>query len=202
MRRKTSLTKQIVQILVLFVVITVMLVSTSQGLLVKRIYKSNKINSMKETAESVAININNRNLDEFIRTLTLEEDVCIMVVTGVESVTINSRRNACVLSNLTLSEVSDIAYKVQDSGGSKLFENYQLANSDRNDFYIYGTLTSSHYNSDILVLVSSVVTPVNVVSKTFSSQVFFVVLVIILMSMAMGVIISQMVLKPINQLKS
>ena len=63
MRRKTSLTKQIVQILVLFVVITVMLVSTSQGLLVKRIYKSNKINSMKETAESVAININNRNLD-------------------------------------------------------------------------------------------------------------------------------------------
>ena len=40
MRRKTSLTKQIVQILVLFVVITVMLVSTSQGLLVKRIYKS------------------------------------------------------------------------------------------------------------------------------------------------------------------
>ena len=51
MRRKTSLTKQIVQILVLFVVITVMLVSTSQGLLVKRIYKSNKINSMKETAE-------------------------------------------------------------------------------------------------------------------------------------------------------
>ena len=71
MRRKTSLTKQIVQILVLFVVITVMLVSTSQGLLVKRIYKSNKINSMKETAESVAININNRNLDEFIRTLTL-----------------------------------------------------------------------------------------------------------------------------------
>ena len=202
MRRKTSLTKQIVQILVLFVVITVMLVSTSQGLLVKRVYKNNKINSMKKTAESVAVNINNRNLDEFIRTLTLEEDVCIMVVTGVESVTINSRRNACVLSNLTLAEVSELAYMVQDNGGSKLFENYEFANSDRNDIYIYGTLTSSNYYSDILVLVSSVVTPVNVVSKTFSSQAFFVILIIVLMSMVMGVIISQMVLKPINQLKS
>lgn len=202
MRRKTSLTKQIVQILVLFVVMTVMLVTTSQGLLIKRVYKNNKINSLKETATSVAVNINNRNLEEFIHSLTLEEDVCIMVVSGVESVTINSRRNACVLSSLTLAEVSDIAYLVRDSGGSRLFENYEFANSDRSDIYIYGILTNSSFNSNILVLASSVVTPVTVVSKTFTSQILFVVTIIVLMSMLMGVIISQMVLKPINQLKS
>ena len=80
---------------------TTLLVFSSQSILVKRIYKNNKINSLVQTGESVVLNINNNNLDDFINTLTIEEDVCVMVVNGYESFTINSRRNSCVLANLT-----------------------------------------------------------------------------------------------------
>lgn len=201
-RKKISLTRQIVDILIFFCFVTTLLVFSSQSILVKRIYKNNKINSLVQTGESVVLNINNNNLDDFINTLTIEEDVCVMVVNGYESFTINSRRNSCVLANLTYDEVSKIAYEVRDSGGEKLYENYKLINSDRNDIYIYANLTNTYNNMPALILVSSIVTPINVVAKTFSSQVFLVAFVIILMSMLMGAIISQMILKPIDLIKS
>lgn len=179
-----------------------MLVFSSQSILVKRIYKNNKINSLIQTGESISMNINNNNLDAFINTLTIEEDVCVMVVNGIESFAINSRRNSCVLSNLTYNEVSEIAYEVRDNDGEKLFENYRLANSDRNDIYIYANLAYTYNNNPALILVSSIVTPINVVAKTFSSHVFLVIFVIILMSILMAVIISQMILKPIDLIKS
>ena len=70
-RKKISLTRQIVDILIFFCFVTTLLVFSSQSILVKRIYKNNKINSLVQTGESVVLNINNNNLDDFINTLTI-----------------------------------------------------------------------------------------------------------------------------------
>lgn len=172
------------------------LIYISQTFFLEDSYKKNKIASIENIGNKVASNIGNSKLEEIIKSISLEEEICIRVVSNEMDI----KDNACPLSKFDYKEISDIAYIIKENDGRKLFDDYRMKDLKRDDLYVYGELTK-YKNNDVLVLVSTLVRPISATEKAIQSQYHIIVIIVIVMTIALAFIFSKLLLKPINKIK-
>lgn len=199
MKRKISIRVQLILSLVAFVTILLGLIFGFQNVFLDEIYKNAKIKSLKTAGNQVAQNLENEDFDALLNSVAYDSDVCVSIVDAKGYVDL-SRKNACVLNNLTVSQINDIANATADEDNSKLFDNYHLAGSNRDDLYIYSIITSFQGES-LMVLASTIVSPIGAVTSTLSSWYLIIAIIVICATIIFSFVLSMIFVKPLKKIK-
>ena len=165
-------------------------------------YKMNKIKTLKSVGASVAEVMGEDDMDNILDQVGMSNEVCVRIVSNNENYTYTG---ACTLRNLDIKTVNDIAQETyNESNKEKMFDDfkYQRRFDDRpENVYIFSKLIN-YDDSDILILVSSGITPLNVTISTIKSQYMIIVLVVVLMSILLALLISRFILRPIKDINT
>lgn len=195
MKNKISLKAQILIGLIIFVLFILGFIFIFQNMFLDDFYKNNKIKVLERTGSLIKENIDSNNLDNYLKEVTANEDVCVRIVSSYYFDKGASQGFACPLYGLNNNQVNEIASSVDLNGGAKLFDNYKLKGQARDDLYIYGILNDT---KDALILVSSVVTPLGSTVETINNQYIVIVFVVILATVLLALLISRIMIKPIK----
>ena len=195
MKKKSSLRVQLIFFLLLFVVAILGFVYVFQTTFLDDFYKRNKIATLKNVGNQVSELLGEDDIDAALEQAAMHNEVCIRVVSNEERYNYVS---ACPLRNLDPNMINIIAQETAASEDSeKLFDDfrYQRKNNELPEsIYIYARLLNV-YSTDVMILVSSGITPLNVTISTIKSQYVIIAAVVIAMTILLALLISHFILK-------
>lgn len=200
MKRKISIKTQLILSLVGFALLLLTIIFGFQNIFMDEIYKNNKIKSLKTAGNEIATNLEDDDFNSFINSLSYDKDVCASIIFADNTRFEFSKKNACVLNNLSNVQINQIVNETNDNGGSKLFDNFRLISAERDDLYIYSVLTS-YKGEPLMVLTSTIVTPINAMTRTLSSWYLIIAVIVIISTIIFSFVLSRIFVKPLNKIK-
>lgn len=164
-------------------------------------YRKSKENTLVQVANNVAETLISEDADNYFETVGFSNEVCVRVVSN------NNKYNnpgACILRNVDNNTINNIYQEVQNNQGNKMFYNFVSFNGFPNareikDMLVYGKNIEIDDNS-ILILVSSIITPLNATISTLKSQYIIIALIVIVATIVLALIISKLMIKPIKKI--
>lgn len=198
MKKKFSLRTQLIIIILLFVVGLLGLTYLFQTTFLDDFYKQSKVLIIEGSAKKVADSVGSSSLNDVIDEVSMSNEVCVRVVSNDQRYNVVK---ACTLSNLDAQTINVIADETMENDGEKLFNNfkYRSLGMETNDIYIYSKMIKLD-GQYIMVLVSSLITPLTATISTIKSQYIVIVIVVILMAILLALLLSRFILKPINNI--
>ena len=202
MKKKYSLRFQLLFILLIFTVGLLALVNFVQTTFLDDFYKSNKIKSIESVGRTIASSIGNEDADEIIEHISMSNEVCVRIVSNDENY---NYVGPCTLRSLDNTTINMIASEVLETENSeKLFDDfhYQRRFDDRpEDVYIFAKLIQ-YEEENIMIMVSSGITPLNATISTLKSQYLIIMAIVILMTIVLALILSRYIVNPIKQINN
>lgn len=199
--KKTYKIKHIVIVfMVIFVIAVLGFIYVFQLNFLDDFYKASKIQEMKEVETEIYNGLINNNLVEAAENARLSNEVCVRVITHNTSVTgYRTDGSACALEYLTTNQISQIYNETMQNGSQMVFENYGLKrdNTRIDDLYITARVVDDG-NYISMILVSSIVAPLNPTILTIKNQLVVVSAIVIVATLILGYFISRFVVKPFN----
>ncbi len=181
-------------------------------------YKSIKINGIKRNSDSIEKNIDNESLSELIDRISESSDICLQILNqnGEEIYSIDTLKD-CIIHRLPHFEKSKLISKAVQSDG-EILEYY-----NKNDFrdkkftevkfigkifppilppndIIQQSIIYSKVIGDKILLINSIISPVNATISTLRYQLYFITGFMIIFSIILALIISKYIAKPIEQI--
>ena len=200
MKKKSSLRIQLLLILLLFVVGLLGLIYYFQTTFLDDFYKSNKIKSIESVGRNVASIVGEDDMDDTIEHIGMSNEVCVRVVSNNDNY---NYTGACTLRGLDNMAINMIANEVINSeGNEKLFDNFHYQrrpDEQPEDVYIFAKLFEIN-NENVMVLVSSGITPLDATISTIKSQYLIIAGIVALMTVALALILSRFIVRPIKQI--
>ncbi len=218
---KISIKYKIFLYLAAFVAVMLILLWLFQIVFLDDFYKQIKIHSIKSMAETIENNIETENFQEFLDSLSREEDACIKILddSGKTKYSVESRPD-CIIHKLPPSELFRLYSSAEQNGGTYL----EVVSMDRpmgkrspagypftNDFtppgnlpgnIIYVKIVKPGDGSPSIVMLNSTITPVNATVNTLRIQLIWVTGITLLLALLMGLFISRKVSNPIIKINS
>lgn len=201
MKKRFSLRNHILITLIAFVLVLLGLIYLFQTVFLDDFYKANKIKQIKTFANEISENITSNDIDELIDKSMLSGEVCVRIVSN--NVYLN-RTGACALKNLDAYSINEIASDALRNNGEVLYDDYVYNVPDlgiNSGVYIFGKYITINHN-DILILVSSLTTPLNATIQTLNNQYILIVGIVIILTILLAFILSRFILKPIKTIES
>ncbi|MDD3383791.1 MAG: HAMP domain-containing sensor histidine kinase [Bacilli bacterium] len=187
-------------------------------------YKSIKLNQIKSNATTISKNIDNDNLVDLIKDISMSSDSCIVIVDKNSEATYeySSYRN-CMLNDISLIQIEYLISKANDNGGELIgyYDKNELKfgniidpnypfNNDGNYVVSIETPQTLIYVKNILkdngeqitLFISSFTTPVNATISTLRIQLIYITIIMVVLSALLAFIISKKVSKPIESINS
>lgn len=202
-----------------FCAILLVLLWLFQVVFLESFYKHIKINEIKNSAAAIVKNIDSENLDELMQRLSINNEVCIEIITknGAELHSSDILRD-CIIHKMPLFEKMNLFVKTQGEGGELL--EYFNRDSFRNDNYndkqffgrvpprdngmqesiIYCKIIDDPGEGKTLLLLNSVISPVNATVTTLRTQFYYIAAFMLLFSVILAFVIAKRVSKPIERL--
>ncbi|MDO4199047.1 MAG: HAMP domain-containing sensor histidine kinase [Erysipelotrichaceae bacterium] len=201
MKKKFSLRMQVTVILFVFVAAVLGLIYIFQTVYLNDFYSSEKKSLLKNIANNVAETIALNESSDFDFEYGMSNEVCIRTVSNVDKYNNDCH---CSLKDMNVDTINEIASQTIDAGGDKLFDQFvYISRRDgvRNDLYIYAKYLT--VNEDVvLVMVSSMITPLDITISTIKSQYLVIVGIVIIMTLILAFLISRIILKPVKDMNS
>jgi len=198
LKSKISLRKQLIIIIVVFVVLMLSLIYLFQTAFIDDFYKKNKSKVLKEVANEVANVIEGDDVDQYLERAIMTNEVCIRVVSN--NALLNNT-GACALRNIDINTINQITNDVsEETNKEKLFDNFRFNGGPDvgvSDMFVYGKLIN-YDNNDILILVSSMITPLTSTIQTLKAQYVGIAIMVVLASIVLALILSKILIKPIK----
>lgn len=203
MKRKLSLRGQLLIILLVFIVLILTIVYLFQTNFLDDFYRKSKENSIIQVAENVEKYLKQNDVFDYYETIGFSNEVCVRVASNDYHY---ENKGACILRSLDDRTINNIYKEVNDNSGSKMFYNFVSYNEfdareNVKDMLIFGKNIKIN-ESDILILVSSIITPLNATISTIKSQYVIIACVVIFATILLALIISHFIIKPINKINS
>ena len=165
-------------------------------------YKVNKIKSIENVGRSVASLVGDDDIEETIEHVAMSNEVCVRVVSNNEKY---NYTGACTLRGLDNNAINMIANEVVNTENSeKLFDDFHYQrrpNEKPEDVYIFAKLFEVN-KENVMVMVSSGITPLNATISTIKSQYLIIVVIVIAMTIVLALILSRFIIKPIKQINN
>lgn len=216
-RDKISIKYKIFLYLSAFVAVMLILLWLFQIVFLDDFYKQIKIHNIKSMAETIEKNADNEKFQDFLDTLSQEEDACIKVLdTSGKTKYSAEARPDCIIHKLPPSELFRLYNNAQQNGGTYL-EVFSMnktmekraptGNPYNNGFVppgnmIYVKIVNSDNGAHLIVMLNSTITPVNATVNTLRIQLIWVTGITLLLALLMGLFISRKVSDPIIKINS
>lgn len=213
MKKKFSFRTELVLLAMFFILFVLGLIYFLQTHFLEDFYRSEKIKTLESTAREIEGSLGNTEfLVEVLDEISIENEVCVRVISDNVVVDEMNQNNVCALRRLSYDQINEIAEEVMDNNGAKLFEEYQLfENHSRpneheiggtpapNNAYIYALMSS--YNNDlVLILTSSLITPLAATISTIKSQFYMIAFAVLLATVLLTSLLSYFIIKPIRRI--
>ena len=200
MKKKYSLRIQLIAFLLVFVVAVLGFIYLFQTTFLDSFYKTNKIKTLHTVGRQVSDAIGEYDMDSILEEVGMSNEVCVRVVSNNENL---NYTGACQLRNLDYVLINKIASETyEEANKEKMYNDFKFQRPFGpvpEDMYIFSKMIN-YDNNDILILVSSGITPLNVTISTIKSQYFIIALVVIIMTLLLAFILSRFILRPIKEI--
>ncbi len=181
-------------------------------------YRRIKVSEAKKTASYVAANIDNQNIDEYISSISKNNDVYIKVMTEDKDMLFSSedektddflKFNPIVIEELIESAKSGNGefYKYDSAEPPKKLDKNDgfVGDFPRKDFkpsesLIYVRMIENAENESIVIIVNSIITPVNATVTTLRYQLYYITAIMLVLAILIAIIIAKRVSKPIEEI--
>lgn len=216
-RDKISIKYKIFLYLSAFVAVMLILLWLFQIVFLDDFYKQIKIHNIKSMAEAIENNADTEKFQDFLDTLSQEEDACIKVLDSSGKTKYSAEaRPDCIIHKLPPSELFRLYNNAQQNGGAYL-EVFSMnktmekraptGNPYNNGFVppgnmIYVKIVNSDNGAHLIVMLNSTITPVNATVNTLRIQLIWVTGITLLLALLMGLFISRKVSDPIIKINS
>ncbi len=180
-----------------------------QILLLKPFYEEIKKNDVVSTANSIEKYIGSDNLDDILVQNSQSNEMCIMVVSSEDSLSLNSNIG-CPMNRLTQSEIYYYTQEAIKNGGTLLVKDkvpsFNIRQKDNSklvvetrgfDSLIYFKGVNIG-NINHFIIVSTNITPINATTRTLSYQLMFISIVVIISTILLTYIITKRFVKPLE----
>lgn len=171
------------------------------------IYKAIKIKEIKSDANAIIKTINANNYEELIDQISNSKDICIEIITknGAEVYSADVVRE-CVIHKMPSVEKLLILRKALENGG-ELMEYYggrhmgkgkkNLAGAPFPESIIYAKVMTDGQGDTSVILLNSIISPVNATLETLKILLYFITVFMILFSVFLAFLMARGLSKPI-----
>jgi len=203
LKKTSSIRRYLVGILLIFVFLILGLIYLFQTVFIDDFYKASKIANIEETAHSIVNNIENDNLESVLESHTLNNEVCVRIVSRNINIAGFNQASACALRRIDNGTIMDISRKTEEAGGKRLFSNVRLMMSPETvlDLYIYSEMVD-YEDERVMVLVSSIVTPLAATIQTIRDQYIVIAAVVIAATLLLAVLLSRFLIAPLKLMEA
>lgn len=188
-------------------------------------YKAIKLQQIKDTANDVIDNVENKKLDTYLDTLANESDYCIQIYARKEVMDNNggsveyyvepyqaqiANRGVCGLQVFNTNEEENAEFrrlyqKAVDNDGefiedvSSLRYDMNLPNNSSFEGIKLGKLIETESGNKYLVIVSSRVSPVNETVETLLYQLMIITIILLVLALVIALLIANNISRPIRK---
>lgn len=179
-------------------------------------YRSIKVKDIKDSARTIEENINNEDLETLLDSISKSEDTCIRILTenGADLYSIDAIPD-CAIHRMPPEDLYGLYQKTVQNGGTYLdlrkkefpkgnpFDNGKFQGNMPNpatrdeQSIIYVRIVEKEDGSKAIVMLNSVITPVNATVDTLRVQLAYVTAITVLMALGLALFISGRISKPI-----
>lgn len=202
-----SLKWKIFIFLIGFSSILVMLLWLFQVVFLNNFYKTIKINEIKSSAKTISKNIDSDRLLSTIQDISIQNNVCVEVFfSNSGDVYSSDVLRECTIHKMSILDKINILNITEQNEGKYLeyFTNdsnqANIYNKKNQDFIIYSQIITNKNGDVALILLNSVVSPVNATVNTLRIQLYYITGFTIIFSIILAFIISRRVSHPIEML--
>lgn len=220
-RDKISIKWKIFAYLFIFIAIMIIFLWFFQTVFLGKFYKSIKSRNIKSCAESIAKNIDNTDLDSFMLTLSRQNDISIKIADKDGNVldSVGEIPNS-IINRLSLVEMKSYYDKAVNNNGTSLeifsdkkfnlkvypnrpAENMDIVNERPPDnkkmmeSMIYVDIVTKSNGSKIMVMVNSTITPIDATVETLRTQLIYITIIFMGLSIILAILISKKISNPI-----
>lgn len=182
-------------------------------------YKNIKINEIKSSAAAIKKNIDSDNLAELVERISTANDVCIEVLTeNGKQLYSSDLLKDCIIHKMQPFEKVELFKKTRENGG-ELLEYFNRNDFQDNNFedknfigripppdfrtqetIIYSSIVTDEKGQTMMVLLNSVISPVNATVTTLRVQLYYITGFMLLFSVILAFVIARRVSKPIEKI--
>lgn len=222
-----SIRVYVVVILIFFCLVAVVGVWVFQTYFFNNIYRQTKIKAIEKTASQLSSAMGNisfdQNLDstalgEKIADVSFENDACALIANvdnGLVASTEGKEAN-CPIQNLNSFTIQTIYDLAEQNGGeitlyadgaerldiSNLHQTYYADKDNRQQSVVYAKLTKDANGDSMIILLSTLLRPVNVVENSFNTQLWTITIMIIIAAIIVSLILTKIISKPIASINT
>ncbi|MBE6642815.1 MAG: HAMP domain-containing histidine kinase [Ruminococcaceae bacterium] len=211
-KKPLSIKWKIFFFLALFSGIILLILWTVQSVFLGDIYRSIKMSDLNECAEVITDSLGTNKLEQRADSLAREYELCIIVQTenGAVLASTESMHN-CVIHNISYRDRARLYLDAKSNGGS-LLERFTFDPQDGSFHSVKDKETTSEENiiltkcvpgknnTDIVIFINSVLTPVNATVKTLNRMLIFISIALLIIALIISFIISSRLTKPLKKL--
>ncbi len=215
-RHSRSIKWKIYAYLVLFTAIILLLLWLCQVVFLDSIYKSIKIGEIRIAAHELTARIDSENFAEEAETWARRGELCLLALkmidenTAIELVSVETLPN-CAIHNTDRNSKFTL-YDLARSNGGESMQRYRFDpskrvyytvgddpsdSSDSEESIIYTIITRNAAGDSILLLLNSVITPVEATVKTLNILLGVISVLLLLLALMLAILISRRIAKPI-----
>lgn len=181
-------------------------------------YKHIKISEIKSAADSIEKNIDSDNLDTLVKTISLNNDVCIEISSENGDVLYSSHvLKNCIIHGTSSFKRSELISRTKANNGEFLeyFDRNGLYRPDQNEeitdddskapipeanhpeSIIYSRIVNDEDDNSTVIAINSLISPINATVNTLRVQLYYITGFMVLFSVLLALLIAKRVAKPI-----
>lgn len=216
----TSIKWSVYIALTLFSVIILLVLWLCQVVFLDAIYKKIKIIEIEDAAGRIVDNIDSETLEDYAQSLAYRNELCVLILrmadedTGYSVVSVHTQSN-CAIHN-TDKESKFVLYDSAVKNGGRLLQRFRY-DSDTRSYYsvdddlyksrtddpesiIYSIITENADGESMFIILNSIISPVSATIRTLFIMLTYISALLLLMTLALALIISRQISKPIVSL--
>lgn len=204
----------------IFTACIVVLLWLTQTVFLEDFYKFIKTQSIRSSANALADNISNSDLEALVTNLSQNSDACIRVIDqDGREIPSKDRLEGCVIHDPSFNGRTFYLKTLQNGGeyleyftkevttyqylpNSNLYGSYFRPSQKPTESIVLGKIITAPSGVSILILINSVISPVNATVDTLRIQLICISVVLILLALILSLILSRRVSKPISDINT
>lgn len=210
MKKTTRLQWKVLRYLFTYVIGILFLLWFFQVILLQPFYEFNKINVVKEVADKIEKYIDSNQLEEYVSSLSDQNDLCVRIISEND---ISTRNAGCRISQLPVDKLLEYANLAIQNNGSYLSKSDLVEmqfvpdtlntvtakfNGDKN--VIYTKVVNLESDSPTIIMVNTRISRVNAATQALSYQLLFIGIIVTLSAAILAFFMAKKIVKPIAEI--
>ncbi|MEG0377339.1 MAG: HAMP domain-containing sensor histidine kinase [Eubacterium sp.] len=219
--KNTSIKWKLFGYIALFAAAMIFIIWLFQIVFLDNFYKCTKIEELRSLSKTISENIDNQDLSALVSQIGGRNNICAKILNTSGNVEINVDTSPnCALHHLSNQELIQLYLKAEQNGGTFLdvfvrepIKTFNITNQNKiqsngilpeqsfvqaqDENIIYTEVITDSSGNQFVVMLNTLISPVNATVQTLRSQLFYITLIFLVLALVFAFIISKRISKPI-----